>query len=155
FEISGHTHRHGKRFEIFRGTFTCKGGSKNGTPCSPVQPEMCPDGGQCLDDGGRDPGDALLYTNFVYNDPVRVRFDPPMVFDGASPTYDRSLTYCAHYNNGVAPNITDVKRQSTSPPAGDIFGLKIGGPCADSDLRCIGGPHHNELCHGDDSVCDS
>jgi hypothetical protein len=115
---------------------------------------MCP-AGQCLDDGGRDPHDALLYTNFIYNDPVHVRFDPPMVFDGAAPAADRSLTYCAHYSNGAPPNITDVKRRSTSPPAGQIFGFQIGGPCDVSQTRCIGGPHHDELCNGNDSACDS
>ena len=54
FELSGHMHEHGKRFQIFRGAFTCKGGSQAGQPCSPFNPAMCP-AGTCTDAGGRDP----------------------------------------------------------------------------------------------------
>ena len=33
--------------------------------------------------------------------------------------------------------------------------MTVGGPCAKSKTRCIGGPHHNELCNGDNAFCDS
>ena len=33
FELSGHMHRHGKRFQIFRGAFTCTGGTNAGQAC--------------------------------------------------------------------------------------------------------------------------
>jgi cysteine-rich repeat protein len=154
FELSGHMHEHGKRFQIYRGMFTCDGGSAANQACSPNQPEMCP-GSTCRDVGGRDPGDALLYTNLLYNDPIVLRLDPPIVLSGAAPVENRTLTYCAHYENGVAPNIQQVKRRSASAPPGSILGFPIGGPCAVSRTRCIGGAKHNSLCQGDDAACDS
>ncbi len=155
FELSGHMHRHGKRFDIYRGQFTCAGGPNAGTACSPRVPEMCP-ASACVDAGGRAAQDALLYTNFVYNDPYVLRLDPPIAIDGDAPRADRTLTYCAYYDNGTPPNIQDVKRRSTSPPGGAILGaLVYGGPCAVEETRCIGGPNHNALCNGDDSVCES
>ena len=155
FELSGHTHQHGSRFQVFRGRFRCTAGANAGKACSPFQPEMCP-AAACVDDGARDPQQALLYTNYVYNDPLVLRLDPPIEISGSAPLADRTLTYCAHYDNGVAPNIEKVKRRSTSPPAGTILGtLNIGGPCPVSQTRCIGGPHHDELCNGDDSACES
>jgi hypothetical protein len=49
-----------------------------------------------------------------------------------------------------------VKRRSTSPPAGVLFGVfSVGGPCSVAETRCIGGPHHNELCNGTNAMCDS
>jgi hypothetical protein len=57
--------------------------------------------------------ERLLYTNFVYNDPIQLRFDPPLFFVGERP--DRTLTYCALYDNGFTDPAT-MKRQSTSPP---------------------------------------
>ncbi len=154
FELSGHMHEHGKRFQIYRGMFTCAGGPQAGEPCSPRQAEMCPSS-LCREVGGREPDDALLYTNFVYNDPVVLRFDEPILLPGNSPVEDRSFTYCAHYENGVAPNFDQVKRRSTSPPGGGFGPITIGGPCAVNQTRCIGGPNHNQLCNGDDAFCDS
>jgi cysteine-rich repeat protein len=156
FELSGHTHQHGVRFQVLRGRFTCSAGPNAGVPCNPFEPELCP-AAACVDDGGRDPQQALLYTNYVYNDPVVVRFDDaPILISGSAPLQDRTLTYCAHYDNGKAPNIEKVKRRSTSPPAGTLFGtLSIGGPCDVSATRCIGGPHHDELCNGDNTFCAS
>ena len=154
FELSGHMHRHGKRFQIFRGMFLCDGGSNDGAACSPFQEEMCP-AGTCRDAGGRAPQDALLYTNFIYNDPVVQRFPEPLVFTGTDPVVDRALTYCAHYDNGAA-DVAEVKRRSTSPPGGEIFpGFTLGGPCAVSKTHCIGGPNHGAPCGGNDDVCAS
>jgi cysteine-rich repeat protein len=155
FEVSGHTHQRGTRFQIFRGRFTCTDGANRGEACSPFQPEMCP-GAACVDDGGREPQAALLYTNYVYNDPLVLRFDEPLLISGSAPLADRTFTYCAHYDNGMEPNIQNVKRRSTSPPAGVLLDLiSIGGPCAVSQTRCIGGPHHNQLCNGNNAACDS
>ncbi len=155
FELSGHMHQHGVRFQIFRGRFTCTDGPNAGQACSPFQPEMCP-AAACVDDGDRDPQQALLYTNLIYNDPLILRFDEPILISGSAPLADRTLTYCGHYDNGKAPNIEHVKRLSTSPPGGVLFGaFTIGGPCAVSQTRCIGGPHHDQLCNGNDAVCDS
>jgi cysteine-rich repeat protein len=154
FELSGHTHRHGKRFQILRGAFACKGGANRGQPCSPFNAAMCPRG-TCADDGGHDPQSSILYTNLIYNDPVRARFDPPLLFSGSAARSDRALTFCALYDNGAAPNIEDVKRRSASPPPGSVFGFEIGGPCALAKTRCIGGPQHNKLCNGNNAVCES
>lgn len=76
----------------------------------------------------RNPEDSLLYVNLIYNDPLTVRFDPPMVAPGpASSPDDRALTYCSLYDNGFT-NPAEVKRRSTSPipPVGAGF---AGGPC--------------------------
>jgi cysteine-rich repeat protein len=161
FELSSHTHQRGVRFQTFRGRFSCKGGVKDDEPCSPFEAaSMCP-AGVCTDDGGRDPQAALLYTNFIYNDPLVLRFDDaPILFDGDAPREDRTLTFCGHYDNGKEPNIQNVKRRSTSPPAGEVeigglVVIPVGGPCEIHATRCIGGPHHNELCRGDHSRCDS
>jgi hypothetical protein len=154
FELSGHMHKHGKRFQILRGRFTCTGGSRSGQACSPFEPSTCP-AAACVDQGGRDPQQALLYTNYVYNDPVILRFDHPILIDGSAPIADRTLTFCGHYDNGTEPHIQDVKRRSTSPAGGTIFGFPIGGPCAENETRCIGGPQHDQLCNGANAVCDS
>jgi len=154
FEISGHMHKHGKRFQVLRGRFACTGGPNAGEACSPFEPQMCP-AAACVDDGGRDPQQALLYTNFVYNDPIILRFPEPLLIEGSAPQADRTLTFCGHYNNGTAPNYQDVKHRSQSPEAGVIFGFPIGGPCAVNETRCIDGPQHNQLCNGNDAVCDS
>jgi hypothetical protein len=157
FELSGHTHQHGTRFQILRGRFTCTGGLNAGQACSPFEPAMTCPGAACVDDGGRDPQQALLYTNYVYNDPVVVRFDDdPILISGSAPLQDRTFTYCAHYDNGTTPHYDKVKRRSTSPPAGTVFDVfSIGGPCPVSQTRCIDGMHHNELCNGDNAFCDS
>jgi cysteine-rich repeat protein len=154
FELSGHMHQHGVRFQILRGAFTCTGGVNAGKACSPFVADMCP-AASCADAGGRDPQAALLYTNFIYNDPVVLRLDPPLRIASAAPFADRTLTYCARYDNGTAPNIDKVKRRSTSPPPGTIGPVVIGGPCAASQTRCIGGRHHDALCAGDAAVCES
>jgi len=76
----------------------------------------------------RDPQESLLYTNFIYNDPLVVDYDPPKAMGGKSSLKDeRSLTYCALYDNGYS-DPTDVKKQSTSPPP--PLGIPLGGPCA-------------------------
>jgi hypothetical protein len=115
---------------------------------------MCPLAA-CTDPNGRDPEESLLYSSFVYNDPVILRFPEPMEFHAGDPISQRALTYCGLYDNGAPPNERDVKRRSTSPAAGTIFGFGVGGPCRESQTRCIGGPRHNELCRGDDAFCDS
>ncbi|HSP98289.1 MAG TPA: DUF4215 domain-containing protein [Candidatus Dormibacteraeota bacterium] len=153
FELSGHMHRHGKRFQIYRGAFTCAGGSRAGKACNPAAPEMCP-AAACVEATGRDPQQSLLYSNFVYNDPMVLRFDPPLLIGGSTPAAERTLTYCGHYDNG-ATNPQDVKRRSTSPPAGTIYGFSLGGPCAQNETQCIGGANQGQLCNGNNALCDS
>jgi hypothetical protein len=128
FELTSHTHRHGKRFHTFRGAFTCFGGPNNRRPCSPLDREMCTPG-ICHEPRGLFANEALLYTSLVYSDPVALRFDPPLVLKGA----DRSLTYCSLYDNG-ATDPSEVKRQSSSP----VPALPIGGPCG-TPTHCMAG----------------
>ena len=77
----------------------------------------------------RDPQASLLYTNFIYNDPLVLDLTPPMLMGGsASLPAERSVTYCALYDNGYS-DPTKVKMKSTSPPTPlGIPGL-LGGPC--------------------------
>ena len=85
FELTSHMHQRGKRWRTFRGEFTCQGqvdGQGKPIPCDPLSPAQCNDGVACAAPDARDPMASLIYTNFVYNDPVELRFDPPMVFTG-------------------------------------------------------------------------
>lgn len=154
FELSGHMHRHGKQFQIFNGYYTCAGGPNADQPCSPFNASMCPQS-ECVEANGRSTEQTLLYTNFVYNDPVVLRFAEPLQYHARDPIPQRSLTYCGIYDNGSAPNIMDVKRRSKSPEGGLILGIRIGGPCRAAQTRCIGGPHHDTDCNGNDALCDS
>ncbi len=105
----------------------------------------------------RNPEESLLYTSFVYNDPVYVRYDPPMAFPGrGSEADERALTYCALYDNGHTDPAT-VKRKSTSPNPPVSF-PGIGGPC-DTPSHCTEGKVGAE-CNGRterarDASCDS
>jgi hypothetical protein len=75
----------------------------------------------------RDAAESLLYVSYIYNDPLVLRFDPPMVMTSPMPA-ERSLTYCALYDNGYT-NPDQVKKQSTSPnPPINVPG--VGGPCS-------------------------
>ena len=115
FELTSHMHQRGKRWRSFVGEFTCQDGSK--APCDPLDPTQCAAGVECRDLNvdaplGRDPMQSLIYTNVHYDDPVQLRFNPPMLFTGTKP--ERSLTYCALYDNGFT-DPDKVKKQSTSP----------------------------------------
>jgi hypothetical protein len=112
---------------------------------------------------------SLLYVNLVYNDPPRVRFDPPLSFPGVGSAPDeRTLTYCALYDNGSGKRADAVKRRSTSPEP--PLGLPLGGPCARGEActndgrvgdPCAGGSddERNASCDSaagaGDGVCDA
>ncbi len=59
-----------------------------------------------------------IYESYVYSDPIIQRYRPPLAFDSADPA-ERTVTYCATYNNGVgadgAPDPTHVRRHSLTP----------------------------------------
>jgi hypothetical protein len=148
FELSSHTHRHGKRFRIFSGAYRCAGSAR---PCSPLSPELTCGAAACLGPSPRPPDDALLYSSFLYNDPVVLHYDPPMVLTGPDPA--RALTYCSLYDNG-ASDPSEVKRQSTSP----VPPFPLGGPCA-TPSNCMAGTLY-AACVGNtkeerDRSCDS
>lgn len=113
--------------------------------------------------GGRfwidDPDGNMIYESFVYSDPVVQEYDPPIVFDAADPA-DRTLTYCAVFNNGVAadgsPDPRTVTKLSTMPdrtscrPVACTEG-NVGAPCrgARDDAACDSSPGAG------DGVCDA
>lgn len=103
----------------------------------------------------RDPEASLLYVNQRYNDPLVLRLgDAPLYFD--SPRDDeRSLTYCALYDNGYSDPDT-VKRKSTSPPTPN--GIPVGGPCA-IPTHCTAGklkePCSGQTAEERNRSCDS
>jgi cysteine-rich repeat protein len=145
FELTSHVHQRGKRWRTFHGRFRCQGEQDargNEIPCDPLDPTPCSPGVACTDPDGRDPMASLIYTNFVYNDPVQLRFDPPRVFRGDDD--DRTLTYCSLYDNGFTDPAT-MKRQSTSPltPWGTstcttpttCYAGKVCAPCSGTDAE--------------------
>lgn len=106
----------------------------------------------------RDPQESLLYVSTIYNDPIILRFDPPMAMPGpAAPDDERALTFCALYDNGYTdPN--EVKRASMSPdPPLNFPG--VGGPCSMEQAVCATGKV-GQSCTGRtaaarDRSCDS
>ena len=99
------------------------------------------------------PDGSMIYENFIYNDPLTAKYDPPLEFDSPNEA-DRTLHFCSLYNNGVAsdgsPDPETVTRSSRVPqsaqsslgrcsPIACVSG-KIGAPCNGS---------------GDDRTCDS
>ena len=98
------------------------------------------------------PDGTQIYENFVYNDPLNLYFDPVLVFEQEARA-ERTLRYCATYNNGVDangdPDPSVVKRFSEIPQNA-IFG----GSC--TPTHCWSGKV-GEPCGGQDdhSACDS
>lgn len=75
----------------------------------------------------RDAEESLLYQSMIYNDPIILRFDPPMAFPNTTLDDELVITYCALYDNGFRDPAT-VKRRSTSPP-NPLNAPGLGGPC--------------------------
>jgi hypothetical protein len=101
----------------------------------------------------RDAEESLLYVNLLYNDPLQLNFDPPLILRGST-AGDRSLTYCSLFDNGFT-NPDEVKRKSTSPIP-PLAGA--GGPC-NVPTHCTAG-RIGEPCAGSspeerDASCDS
>ncbi len=91
-----------------------------------------------------------VYENSLYNDPIEERFDPPLAFDSPNPA-DRTLTYCARYNNGVAADGSAdahaVARRSNTPQSALA-------PC--EPVACAEGAVGRACAGvGDDATCDS
>jgi hypothetical protein len=96
-------------------------------------------------------GGEQIYETFTYDEPLILTLDPPIVFNSNDPA-ERTVEYCATYNNGVndngAPNIETVTRLSRRPPntracqpVACVAG-KVGAPCngADDDAACDSSP---------------
>ncbi|MEW6271689.1 MAG: hypothetical protein AB1689_20590 [Thermodesulfobacteriota bacterium] len=112
------------------------------------------------------PDGTQLYENFTYNDPSVARFDPPLAFDSPDPA-ERTVRYCALFNNGVAddgsPDPETVTRASRIPESARIAGIgtckpvacaagRIGASCSgeDDDGACDGAPGAGD---GDCDAC--
>jgi cysteine-rich repeat protein len=107
-----------------------------------------------------DPDGKRIYESFVYSDPIIQRYRPPLAFDSPDPAR-RTITYCATYNNGVAPDgspdPSHVRRSSLTPqnafpckPTACADGL-VGAPCngAEDDVACDSVPGAG------DGACDA
>jgi hypothetical protein len=89
----------------------------------------------------RDPNQSLLYTSLTYGDPLILSFDPPVELGGpGAPASERTLTYCALYDNGFG-DPSQVKRSSRVPsnsgpcrPTHCAEGA-VGEPCV-NDAQC-------------------
>jgi hypothetical protein len=96
----------------------------------------------------------MIYESRDYSDPTQARYDPPLAFDSPDRA-ERTVRYCAIYNNGVnedgSPNIEHVTRASRVPASAEFIGKcspvacvagKIGAPCngADDDAACDSSP---------------
>ncbi|MFQ5667437.1 MAG: hypothetical protein ACE5I7_13555 [Candidatus Binatia bacterium] len=100
------------------------------------------------------PQGKLIFTSTVYNDPLQLILDPPLVFDDPDPA-TRTLRYCILYDNG-ATDPSEVKTKSMSPPTPN--GFPFGGPCA-VPTGCTGG-RIGDKCRGNtqakrDAACDT
>ncbi len=106
-----------------------------------------------LSSGWRDPEASLLYTSLTYSDPLVLSFDPPRLVARGTPAPERTLTYCALYDNGFA-DPDAVKRNSRVPsnsgpcrPTHCAEGA-IGRTCA-ADAECDTAPGAG------DGMCDA
>jgi hypothetical protein len=142
FEFSSHTHKRGKLFRIFGPGIHDRCGSEAGltapADCAP-KPEDGP----------------TIFTTTIYNDPEQLHYPQPVVLDSDNED-SRTYKFCGLYDNGMS-NSDEVKRQSTSPlpPAFGLFEGLVGGPCPNTTVACLSGTKKGQLCHGNDSECDS
>ncbi len=80
------------------------------------------------------------YVSRVYNDPLYLDYDPPLVFDSPG-TAERAMKFCVTYDNGAEfPEL--LKRNSTS----------VGTTCLNS-AYCVGGSSEGSFCGNSDSAC--
>ncbi len=100
-----------------------------------------------------------LYDNPFWDDPVEVKFDPARLFDSEDPA-DRTIVYCAVYNNGVAPDgshdVGGVTRKSRKPDRANCNPVA----CAEGRIaEPCGGVNDNATCDtapgAGDGMCDA
>lgn len=137
FQLSSHTHKRGIRWRYY---------APPQTPCA--SPATCSPGNI---------SDLLEgYESYDYSDALNLQPDPPIHYTGS--TENRTIKFCALYDNGSPERPDLLKTQSGSPiPTGNLI---VGGPCSDSEVRCVGGANKGMLCNGNDancpgSVCDA
>jgi len=97
-----------------------------------------------------------LYESFVYNDPLNLDIDPPMVFASDDPA-ERTIRFCSLYNNGRnpdgTPNVEEVTRFSHLPQS--VFQPGVPGRCR--PVACVNEGMVGKPCNGEDdgASCDS
>jgi hypothetical protein len=107
----------------------------------------------------RDPYDSLMYVSLTYGDPTVISLDPPLDLGGRYSTpAERTLTYCALYDNGFT-NPDEVKRLTRIPsndvacPPTNCAQGRVGAPCAGAT------PSANATCDSSlgsaDGLCDA
>ncbi|MET0342793.1 MAG: hypothetical protein ABW252_17430 [Polyangiales bacterium] len=104
----------------------------------------------------KDPTGKLIYENFDYNDPAFTHYTPWLEFPSANPA-ERTLEFCATYNNGLnadgTPNLDLVTRASRMPertsckPVACVAG-KVTAACT-TDRDCDSTPGRG------DGACDA
>ena len=109
------------------------------------------------------PGGTHIYDSYIYNDPLQLRFDEPMIFDGEDDA-SRTLTFCSLYNNGVDadgnPDPETVTRASrvlygVGGPGSLTLGMCEPTQCVNPGsftVRCDDGIRNQA---GDDAACDT
>lgn len=98
----------------------------------------------CTPDSGCVPNEEEpFYSSVLYNDPLTITYDEPLVFDSSDPA-ERTFKFCGLFDNGFHYPAS-VKRNS----------LSVGSKCSPAIRACIGGDKQGEVCDGDDSFCDS
>ncbi|MFN2426549.1 MAG: DUF4215 domain-containing protein [Candidatus Binatia bacterium] len=133
FQLSSHTHKRGIRWRYY---------APPQTPC------VAPGGttsAACLPGAQGD----VFYESYDYSDALTLNPDPPIHYSGT--VADRTIKFCALYDNGSPARPDLIKTQSGSPtPTGNLI---IGGPCADNATFCMGGVNKGQACNGNDSNC--
>jgi hypothetical protein len=94
------------------------------------------------------PDGTQIYESLLYSDPVDQQYEPPLLFDSPDPA-QRTLRYCATYNNGVAPDGSPdqetVTRASRMPERARC--TPVACAAGRTGAACAG--------EGDDASCDS
>ncbi len=135
FQLSSHTHKRGVRWLYY---------APPQTPCA--SPSVCSPGNS----------NSIFYESYDYSDPLTLNPNPPIHYTGT--VENRTIKFCALYDNGSPANPDLIKTQSGSPiPTGNLV---VGGPCSNSETRCMDGVNKGALCNGNDancpgSVCDA
>ncbi len=109
------------------------------------------------------PDGKTVYENFVYNDPPNKPFEPPLEFDSEDPA-QRTLHYCATYNNGLRSDgsfdTEFVTRASRVPPGAPAFSHCTPSACVAGNVGApCNGSSANASCDSTagagDGVCDA
>ena len=97
-----------------------------------------------------DPAGNTIYDNYSYSDPVIQNYDPPIAFDSAVRA-ERTVKYCATYNNGLGPDDTydvDLVTRASRVP---IVAQDFIGKC--TPVACVAGKIASACTT--DADCDS